>query len=247
MKKKEQWKVVRVIKPVKGETEALKFDQILGMWESRANLLVEQGLVEIVEVEEEEDEDEESGDVPAGPAWEDPELGTFHFDGFGWTAQISAPSFDAFKRGKRRGKTPKTYPLTFVTSSADEKPTPAAVALAKRFLSNQATLATKTAEALWADFVGTGPESGMYWHGDLDQVAEGMDTGEPPSSAAELFKLMILLAIQILTPEGTPGTFAVELNFDAKFEEEHGVGILTDGSEVIGIGYSGDVSPFPSA
>ena len=38
----------------------------------------------------------------------------------------------------------------------------------------------------------------------------------------------------------------VELSFGAAFEEEHGVGILTDGAKIIGIGYSYDVTPFES-
>ena len=30
------------------------------------------------------------------------------------------------------------------------------------------------------------------------------------------------------------------------FEEEHGVGVLTDGRTILGTGYSSDVSPYPS-
>jgi hypothetical protein len=36
----------------------------------------------------------------------------------------------------------------------------------------------------------------------------------------------------------------VELSFHAAFEEEHGVGVLTDGNTILGTGYSVDVRPF---
>lgn len=36
----------------------------------------------------------------------------------------------------------------------------------------------------------------------------------------------------------------VELSFSAPFEDEHGVGVMTDGQSVLGIGYSCDVTPF---
>jgi len=114
------------------------------------------------------------------------------------------------------------------------------VALAKRVLDNQGSLVKKVVEALWADFVGSGPDSGMYWHDNLDQVAEGMEDREAPESADELFELMRLNGITIKPAEDDSDTFVAELNFDAAFEEEHGVGVLTDGLEILGLGYSGD-------
>jgi hypothetical protein len=43
--------------------------------------------------------------------------------------------------------------------------------------------------------------------------------------------------------EGCDGPVA-ELTFAAVFEEEHGLGVLTDGEGVLGIGYVADVQPF---
>jgi hypothetical protein len=36
------------------------------------------------------------------------------------------------------------------------------------------------------------------------------------------------------------------LNFEAAFEEEHGVGVLTDGQTILAIGYSHDATPSSS-
>jgi malic enzyme len=37
----------------------------------------------------------------------------------------------------------------------------------------------------------------------------------------------------------------VALSLHADFEEEHGVGVLTDGEAILGLGYSADVLPSP--
>jgi hypothetical protein len=191
------------------------------------------------------EEDEEEVETPSGPAWEEPELGEFHFDDFGWTRRVEMPGFEAFKFGARgERKSAKAYPLLIDAESAEELPAPAAVALAKRVLANQEVLAATVAEALWADFAGSGPESGMWWHGDLDQVGEGMEDGQPLRGAGDLFKLMRLSEVRITKSSSGSGSLRAELNFEAVFEEEHGVGILTDGAEVVGIGYSGDASEF---
>ena len=44
-----------------------------------------------------------------------------------------------------------------------------------------------------------------------------------------------------LSHQGRPGA---EFRFGPWFEEEHGVGVLTDGQNILGLGYSHDVSLF---
>jgi hypothetical protein len=87
----------------------------------------------------------------------------------------------------------------------------------------------------------------MYWHGDLDAVAEGLefeDTLKPPRKAADLPRLMQLTNIAIQKRKHGQDKPLAELSFAAAFEEEHGVGVLTDGKTILGIGYSADVRPF---
>jgi hypothetical protein len=36
----------------------------------------------------------------------------------------------------------------------------------------------------------------------------------------------------------------VELSFTAAFDDEHGMGALTDGTKILGLGYICDVTPF---
>src|SRR5437868_5775706 len=92
--------------------------------------------------------------------------------------------------------------------------------------------------------MGAGPDSGTYWHGELDQVTRGIESGEPPRNARDLFRLMGLSEIRIRKPAPRAQPPLAELNFDAAFQEEHGVGVLTDAWEIRGLGFSSDVTPF---
>lgn len=177
------------------------------------------------------------------PTWQHPELGQFKYDGGGWAKTISVPAFKGFK-GQRAGK----CDLAFNADDETDVPSPAMISVAAAVLDYQGELARKVIDGLWDDFNGRGPDSGMYWHGDLDAVAEGLDWGdedpEPPTSAKDLLRLMSPNGITVRKGVHGYDKPVVELSFSAAFEEEHGVGILTDGRTIIGIGYSSDVQPF---
>src|SRR3954451_11206654 len=85
--------VIRVLKAFKTETATYELDEIYSVRASLAKQFASQGLVEIVNVDEDEDEDEDDVETPTGPAWDEPGLGTFHFDGFGWTTRVVVPAF----------------------------------------------------------------------------------------------------------------------------------------------------------
>ena len=86
----------------------------------------------------------------------------------------------------------------------------------------------------------------MWWHGDLDQVADGLEDAEltPPKKADDMFKLMNFAGIRVHPSVHRFKKPIAELYFGAAFEEEHGVGVLTDGERILGTGYSLDVTPF---
>lgn len=191
------------------------------------------------------------GEAPAkpeprkDPTWQHSKLGRFKHDGGGWVKTISVPAFKGFKaRGQRGGR----CALEFNADDETDVPTPAMISVAAAVLGYQDELARKVIDGLWDDFNGRGPDSGMYWHGDLDAVAEGLEWGdedaEPPTSAKDLLKLMSLNGIIIRRGVHGYDKPVAELSFSAAFEDEHGVGILTDGRTIIGIGYSSDVQPF---
>jgi len=175
--------------------------------------------------------------------WEHPKLGRFEHDGMGWTRTVKTP---AFKPYRYEGSSTKCE-LAFEADDESELPSREAVALAERVLANQEALAAQVATAMWDDFTGRGPNSGMYWHGDLNSLADGMEfeeTLKPPKKAEDIPRLMMLMNITVTKPRRGQGKPLVELSFAAAFEEEHGVGILTDGKTIVGIGYTSNVTPF---
>lgn len=181
------------------------------------------------------------------PTWNHPDLGAFTFDGgWGWAATIDAPAFNAFRYASEDGK-PVKYEVAFEAEDKKDTASPTAVELALRVLTNQAELVPKVANALWNDFTGQGPNTGMWWHNDLAQVVEKMKwVSSPPPLKGPDDLLAVMQLSSIIVRKSVDGYDKpiVELSFSAPFEDEHGVGVLTDGQSVLGIGYSFDVTPF---
>ncbi len=181
-------------------------------------------------------------------SWTHPKLGEFTYDEDvnTWVGEVATPAFDAFAYDP--GYTAAgAYELSFEAEDERDKPSAAAVTLAERVIGSADAIVPMVTAALWDDFNGRGPESGMYWHGDLGQVVQGMeDEGDlpPPKKAADLLKLIGHPGITVHKKVFYHDKPIVELSYAVAFEGEHGLGILTDGTAIIGIGYSSDVTPF---
>lgn len=180
--------------------------------------------------------------------WSHPTLGTFKFkDGIAWSKIIAMPAFQSFAYDEGYSDSRKSdgmHELSFEADDKDDLPSPEAVALADKALANQAKLVTKVTKALWEDFNGRGPGSGMWWHGKLDDVADAMGEDEPPSCAEDLLALLQVECLTIRKEiDGHEGPL-VELSFQAAFEGEHGVSALTDGDNILGLGYMTDATLF---
>jgi len=190
-----------------------------------------------------------------GSAWDHPQLGRFKHDADGgsWIGTVDIPAFKAFVydgitnpryKGPRRQSAGK-HVLAFEADDETDVPSPKAIALASKMLVNQKKLVAMVVQALWDDFNGRGPNSGMWWHGDLRQVAEAMWADLPPPKVRDdLLRLMKLMGITIRKGVYRYDKPVVELSFAAPFEDEHGIGVLTDGRSILGTGYSADVTPF---
>jgi hypothetical protein len=243
---RDNYRVYRVLKSLRAEGLEGEPGDVCGLRGPRVEDFLRRGLIALADVDGEEGDagDEPAMGQPVGPTCDLPGLGTFRFDDEGWVAPVHLSAFDAYRYGAPRQRKPRTVPFAFVAAKPRGRPAPTSVAVATRLVAHQNDFARTVADALWTDFAGTGPDSGMYWHGDLDEVARGIETGKPPRSADDLFKLMRLAGIRVRPLSARSRIAVAELNFDAAFEEDHGVGILTDGAAVLGIGYGADVSPF---
>jgi hypothetical protein len=199
--------------------------------------------------------------------WKHPELGRFTFHHGCWTQTVNAPGFKAFDYDPGYGNDPipsGKIPLRIEAKNERDKPSAELITVAIAVLADPPGIIELITSALWNDFAGEGPHSGMWWHGQIKELTEEMPSLKSP---ADLCDLLRLYSIRIRKPDpGRPEAFivnpftkqkvkarprppvpaAAEFDFHAPFEEEHGVGILTDGKSVFGVGYSSDVGPYRS-
>jgi hypothetical protein len=138
--------------------------------------------------------------------------------------------------------------MLFWASNDNDVPSPATAAVASKVVAKQAELVVKVAEALWDDFSGRGPDYGNWWHGSLEKVAKKVVRPKRPlREPKDVLPLLQVDAVFIRSAyPGMPGYDkpAAEIAFHAAFEPEHGVGVLTDGDQILGIGYTLDVVLF---
>ncbi|MBC7806877.1 MAG: hypothetical protein H7145_12080 [Akkermansiaceae bacterium] len=177
--------------------------------------------------------------------WDHLQWGSFAFNGYAYANKVAAPAFDAFVyQSKYSAPAPPTgsYELAFDAEDESDVPSETAVALAAAVLANHAMLVPLVTTALWDDFNGDGPDSGMWWNGDLESVSEDIEPA--PEGPDDLLKLMRLQRIVVRKKVYGYEKPVATLDFNAEFEDEHGVGILTDGQTILGAGYSADVSPY---
>lgn len=183
--------------------------------------------------------------------WEHPKLGVFTFDGTRWITISSLPAFTAFKYRKRgRQGRPSSIRFSFEAEDVHAVPSKQAVAVALRVVKNQDRLAQQVRKAMWDDLNGQGEDSGMWWHGDRATIEEAISGafGEreprPLRRPDDLYHLMGDPSVSIRERIHLYERPCATINFEAAFDEEHGVGVLTDGNRVLGTGYQISVTPF---
>jgi hypothetical protein len=209
--------------------------------------------------------------------WKHEELGVFTFNRrFGWVRMVTHKRFDAFTYDTGRGNAGHPtgkYTLVIPANGESGTPTRMMADVASKALAHPPRMVSMIVTALWEDFIGKGPDSRMWWHGNLKAVKQCISQrAYPPNKArivrldgpADLLPWMRLLTILIHEPRKAtltainPVTGKVikldrtcsarpplaEFSFSSPFEEEHGVGVLTDGTSVLGTGYSIDVNFF---
>jgi hypothetical protein len=161
------------------------------------------------------------------------------------------PAFKAFTyRFRARSAGTSKVPLHFEVEDEEQLPTRPAVAIAKRLIRNEKAIVSKLLKALFDDLHGKGPKSGMWWHGDIDSIYEDLseETGSLRNLKIEkpetLTRLLGSPSITIRESGYGYKQPRATICFEALFETEHGIGILTDGTRILGTGYEMDVSPF---
>ena len=186
--------------------------------------------------------------------WTDDQLGSFSNDGHGWSRTLPLPGFRAFRYGGlgkpllARGIS--EIELVFDADDESDIPTVEETAVARRVVDRHEQLIEQGITALFEDMTGAGRNSGTWWHANISQVREIVTSRiVDPDSVAISEPCDLALAM------GQPSILIQEfgydyddpcgvINFEAIFEPEHGVGFLTDGVQILGVGFQMDVSPF---
>lgn len=185
--------------------------------------------------------------------WTHPELGTFKFLDPEWSRSFRLPAFKRFtfrEFGRNGGSVNVELTFSPPFEEPQKPPSKLAVNVARRVIKNEAVLAEKLETAIWQDLNGKGRETGMWWHGDLPSFNQ---TFKEPLGT-ELQKILQTRE-SVRRVIGQPSVDVVEsvygydrpcakLTFAAAFDPEHGVGVLTDGSKILGVGYEYDVGPY---
>jgi hypothetical protein len=192
--------------------------------------------------------------------WSHPRLGTFENDGVWWRREITIPSLTSFTYidaavREYRSK-PEAFELVLKCDSEGEQPNEQMASLAVAIFDNESTLVPNVLRAIWSELNGQGPESGMWWNGDLPNAHRGGNWRSAvydsltelelpvPTCADDLKKVLEPRDLTIRRASYRSGPWVGEFNFHAGFDVEHGIGVLTDGSVILGIGYSSDASLF---
>lgn len=176
--------------------------------------------------------------------WRHPSLGKFTADEIAWKGHCTLPSFKAFRfGGSRRSK----LRLEFEIVDEPIVPVKRAIAVAERIVKNEQSLSTRIANAVWKDLNGKGKNTGMWWHGDIEGVLENVERagGKPKiETAKDMFKILgspsVWIRESIYLYEKPCGIIC----FNPAFDTEHGLGVLTNGTSVLGLGYQMSVSPY---
>jgi len=187
-------------------------------------------------------------------SWVDSILGSFHFNEYQWERSIRMEAFSVFHCSEASDVSiDASHSYVVLGIEADDEsevPSEEVMEVARLTIKNHRYLIDEALKALFDDFVGDGPGSEMWWHSAIDHVREIVVSRAVATDSIQLNNPEDLHALL-----GKPSIRAQEYGygydkpctticFEAVFEPEHGIGILTNGSEVLGVGYQMDVSPF---
>lgn len=182
--------------------------------------------------------------------WNHPTLGQFYSDGYSWAKELDFQTFRDFTFFAYEWEKAEFHPLiVFEVENQNKLPSDIAAEVGSKALTNYENLTRTALTMLFEDLTGVSRSSGMWWHGEFDEVIDSLK--EIPSVPKKLESPEDLYAHlgspTIVVSESGYGYTrpCAILGFEASFEHEHGIGFLTDGERILGIGYRQDAGAFP--
>src|SRR5688500_15822631 len=168
-------------------------------------------------------------------AWKHPKLGEFAASDSGWSTTAKIPAFKKFSydtgySNARRSTGNVHVGLSRFLAYAKVPNTPPdeMVALLDHVIVDPQALVDKVVAALWDDFNGRGPDSGVWWHGNMKAINDSFKSHRlpPPKTADDLLQALQVNLVMIFDEWWDHPAPVIYLSFHALFEEEHGVAIL---------------------
>ena len=185
-------------------------------------------------------------------------LGTFtqreFCDQLRWESELELPAFAAFKY-RSNGATRRSKKID-VEIYDDAPPSKSALKMLTKIKTSQKTLVKNICETFFRDLHQDGYDEwpteedgfGMWW--SRDPVAVALSCREvlqkrlkqdriwrPEDLLAVLYEPTIEIRPSEINADGIPRTL---IDMGAQFELDHGVSVLTDGKNVLNLGYSGE-------
>ena len=188
----------------------------------------------------------------AATDWQHPKLGTFKGSSGGWSAKVNVSEFAAFSYDTGYPNAPRStgdvalgihYHL--LDAQVPASPPSEMVTLLDKVMADPRALVDRVINALWDDFNGRGPDSGVWWRGNLKIVNKQFEGAglPPPKSAQDLLPALQLTSLTIFNEWWDYPQPILYLDFRTAFEQEHGVSMLGDADRMLGMGFgSGEVS-----
>lgn len=184
----------------------------------------------------------------AAANWVHAKFGQLKGGSGGWSATVNVPEFALFSYDTGYPNAPRSngdvglgmhYHL--MDAQVPATPPPEMVALLDKVLADPRALVDRVVNALWDEFNGRGPDSGVWWHGNMKTINEQFDSAglPPPKRADDLLPALQLTGLSIFNEWWDYPRPILYLDFHAAFEEEHGLAMLGDGDRMLGAGFGG--------
>ncbi|MGB1311859.1 MAG: hypothetical protein ACPG47_11635 [Leucothrix sp.] len=185
--------------------------------------------------------------------WTDPQLGRFVFNEYQWQQKCLLDAFSVFSYAelkKPADELGQSITVAFLANDENDIPTTQAIKVGVDTIENHQALLAEGVAGLFDDFHGKGRNTGMWWRSDINHikeiVASRAATQEllPINTPSDVHRLLSSPSIFI---DGSGYNYDEPLSilmFEAIFEPEHGIGFLTDGAKILGLGYQVGVRPY---
>lgn len=173
--------------------------------------------------------------------WHHVKLGDFTYDGMFWVGTISLPSLSIPINERVAGQ----VAIEIESRVANEEcPNELLVEAVSTLVNNDQLISARVINAIWQDLSGEGQPTKNWWHGIVHKQDSARFSTVLPFVRSDLFNQLNLQTVVARCDEDAHKTAIVELCFRCLWEKEHGLGVLVEDANVVGIGYSNDVTPF---